>query len=103
MWSFLQDATALPMEFEPKVYGLYNSCDDADKCMCIYTEKYTLGFPAASLDFSTVSNMDDINSSDGFVRSVLYIMHLKPRGLLWAAPPCSSWVWVEPKTKLQIR
>ena len=52
------------------------------------------GFPAISLDVSTVSEMDDITSNVGFLRALTYVLALFPGGLLWAAPPCSSWVWV---------
>jgi hypothetical protein len=71
-----------------------------------------------SLDFSTVSPLDDINTSPGFLKALTYILALEPGaamrtnraldmhsmhskdtirllgGLIWAAPPCSSWVWV---------
>ena len=58
-----------------------------------------LGFPAVGLDFSTVSDFDDITTSAGFLRALLYVMKLYPGGLLWAAPPCSSWVWVLQKSE----
>ena len=41
-----------------------------------------------------ISSDDDLASTKGFIRAITYILYLKDRGLLWAAPPCSSWVWV---------
>eukprot|EP00959_Pyramimonas_sp_CCMP1952_P166247 3474636-Pyramimonas_sp.AAC.1 len=38
--------------------------------------------------------MDDMCSTAGFCRALTFVLGLKPRGLLWAAPPCSSWVWI---------
>lgn len=40
------------------------------------------------------SFLDDINSTPGFLRALTYVLHLGPQGLLWAAPPCSTWVWI---------
>jgi len=55
----------------------------------------SMGFPAIGLDMSTVSEWDDLNTSAGFLRALTYVMALEPGGFLWAAPPCSSWVWVD--------
>ena len=43
---------------------------------------------------STVAADDDINSSTGFLKALLYVMSLSNDGLFWVAPPCSSWVWL---------
>eukprot|EP00959_Pyramimonas_sp_CCMP1952_P273026 5707064-Pyramimonas_sp.AAC.2 len=38
--------------------------------------------------------MDDMCNTDGFCRALTYVLGLRPQGLIWAAPPCSSWVWI---------
>ena len=53
-----------------------------------------LGYSAVGLDFSTISYWDNINSTTGFLKALTYVMGLAPDGFLWAAPPCSSWVWM---------
>ena len=53
-----------------------------------------LGFDAVGLDFSTIDPGDNINTPGGFCKAVLYTIALRADGLLWAAPPCSSWVWL---------
>ena len=63
-------------------------------CHSVTNGMKALGHSAVSLDFSTVSLWDDINTTPGFLRALTYVTALEPQGLLWAAPPCSSWVWV---------
>ena len=38
--------------------------------------------------------MDDITTPEGFRRAVTLVMRLAPGGLLWLAPVCSSWVFM---------
>ena len=38
--------------------------------------------------------MDDITTPGGFRRAVTLVMRLAPGGLLWLAPVCSSWVFM---------
>ena len=63
-------------------------------CHSICNGVRRLGLSAVSLDFSTVSYYDDINSTTGFLRALTYVIGLLPMGLLWLAPPCSSWVFM---------
>ncbi len=30
----------------------------------------------------------------GFAQLVVYILRLQADGMIWWAPPCSSWVWI---------
>ncbi len=52
-----------------------------------------LGFVGWSLDMR-YSGAHDLLTAAGFRLLMEGIMRLRPGGLLWAAPPCSSWVWV---------
>jgi len=40
---------------------------------------------------------DDITTPEGFRRAVTLVMRLVAGGLLWLAPVCSSWVWMNSK------
>eukprot|EP00959_Pyramimonas_sp_CCMP1952_P170122 3554106-Pyramimonas_sp.AAC.1 len=53
-----------------------------------------LGYEAVGLDFATASAWDDIDVAPGCCKALLCAMSLRGDGLLWAAPPCSSWVWL---------
>lgn len=78
------------------LYGLESRCMSVELfagCHSVTNGVKALGFPAIGLDVSTVSDMDDITSNVGFLRALTYVLSLCPGGLLWAAPPCSSWVW----------
>jgi hypothetical protein len=53
----------------------------------------------------TVASMDrnqgtigDITTMRGLRRAVQLVMSLKPGGLLWLAPPCSSWVFLSTRS-----
>eukprot|EP00959_Pyramimonas_sp_CCMP1952_P460456 9479914-Pyramimonas_sp.AAC.1 len=63
-------------------------------CRSVTNGVRSYGCSGVALDFKTISDQDDITSTDGFLRALLYVMCLKPGGLLWAAPPCSTWVWI---------
>ena len=63
-------------------------------CHSITNGMRGLDYSAVSLDMATVSEHDDLNTSKGFLRAITYVLGMKPGGLLWAAPPCSSWVWL---------
>ena len=63
-------------------------------CQSITNGLTRYGIPTASVDFQTVNGWDDINTSQGFLRALGCIMRLGPWGFIWAAMPCSSWVWI---------
>ena len=42
------------------------------------------GLTGVALDCSTVNEMDDIASTPGFVRAIIYVLNLCADGLLWA-------------------
>ena len=52
------------------------------------------GCSAISMDYSTQSTDDDLTTTRGFLRALAHIVNLAPDGMLWTAPPCSSWVWI---------
>ena len=52
-----------------------------------------VGHKAATFDKAT-NKLHDICTNDGFDRAVRFVMQIKEGGLLWAAPVCSSWVWM---------
>ena len=41
-----------------------------------------------------INQQMDFNSDVGFAFAVWLVLRLQPGGVLFAAPPCSSWVWV---------
>ena len=53
-----------------------------------------LDLPAAAFDVLTVSEEHDILTTPGFLRALVYVLCLEDDGLLWCAPPCSSWIWI---------
>ena len=55
------------------------------------------GLCGAAIDVVYGDHMD-ITSTVGFALSILAVLRLVPRGLLFMAAPCSSWVWVNRKT-----
>ena len=63
-------------------------------CHSITNAFKNVGYACATVDVSTVSPFDDINSSLGFIKALLYVMRLSDDGLFWAAPPCSTWVFM---------
>ena len=62
------------------VHSIVNGCDG-------------LGLSAIGMDSLTASGADDITQTSGFLRALYYVIALAPDGLLWCAPPCSTWVW----------
>ena len=52
-----------------------------------------LGYNSATFDKAD-NEADDICTTDGLHRAVHFLMRIKEGGLLWAAPVCRSWVWM---------
>lgn len=52
------------------------------------------GFRGKSFDASYGGQEWNILQPIGFVSHLQAIMRLRPGGVLWAAPPCSTWVWL---------
>jgi hypothetical protein len=71
-----------------------NSVELFAGCQSITNGVKAFGHSACALDISTISPNDDMNTSVGFLRSVMYVLGLNKNGLLWAAPPCSSWIFL---------
>ena len=63
-------------------------------CHSIVNGFKDLGMPAVGMDYATGSAFDDVNTTPGFVRALLFVLGLEPDGMLWAAPPCRTWVWI---------
>ena len=61
------------------------------------------GYSCLGLDCLTVHASDDINTTPGFIRALTYILALDTGGLLWAAPPCSTWVFLNKGTSGRTR
>lgn len=53
----------------------------------------SLGYVGVSMDIK-YNPMHDLSSPKGFIFAVFMILGIKRSGLLWLAPPCSTWVWL---------
>ena len=53
-----------------------------------------LGYIGRSVDQRYHQELDDILTPRGFANLACNVARLRPGGLLWAAPPCSSWVFL---------
>ena len=51
-------------------------------------------FTALGVDASDGRAESNMLSYRGFLNALHLIMRIKPKGLLWLAPPCSSWVYM---------
>lgn len=82
------------------LYGIYGppktvtSVEYFAGCASISRGVVSQGGSAVAMDFSSVSGFDDINTPKGFIKCMIYAMGLEPNGFLFAAPPCSSWIWI---------
>ncbi len=54
----------------------------------------TLGFVGRSVDQRYNPELDDVLTPHGFVSLACHVARLRPGGLFWAAPPCSSWIFL---------
>ncbi|MCP4241933.1 MAG: hypothetical protein GY772_15365 [bacterium] len=52
-----------------------------------------LGYAGLALD-ARIDSAHDVLTPVGFAVLLKAAMEIRPRGLLWAAPPCSTWVWM---------
>jgi hypothetical protein len=52
------------------------------------------GLAAAPFDIVNDVEYENLNTTQGFIAAVMLVLQLCDGGGLWAAPVCSSWVWV---------
>ena len=80
--------------YEPAVRDL-DSVELFAGVAAITQEVSRLGFRAVAYDKSySDTSINDLTSTAGFTRAVKLVLRLKPHGMLWGAPVCSSWVWI---------
>ena len=60
----------------------------------------SLGYRAVPFD-KCMSDRMDINTDEGFCILLALALALAPGGLLWLAPTCSSWVWINSGTHMR--
>ncbi len=59
------------------------------------------GLHVVPFDKYTVDECMDIESEQGFVLAVAFLLACKPGSLIWLAPVCSSWVFINRATSLR--
>ncbi len=59
------------------------------------------GAQSIPYDKYTIDNRMDMNSSVGFALALLLVLAVRPGGLIWMAPVCSSWVFINRSTSMR--
>ncbi len=59
------------------------------------------GLSAVPFDKFTIDNRMDLESSQGFSLALAILLSVKPGGLVWLAPVCSSWVFINRSTSMR--
>ena len=62
-------------------------------CRCITFAMRALGYRAMPFELNLSRRMN-MESDIGFALAIMMLLRLEARGLLWLAPVCSSWVWM---------
>lgn len=88
--AILRERSSIPLESLPRDIDIVELCSGQGELHKAFERK---GFQAYGIDCDNDPGQDLLQVS-GLVAAVHLFFRIKPGGVLWAAPPCASWVWI---------